>query len=114
MNQKWLGATDWHITIGNFTSMVIRGFANKVGGNCAVISSAKVLSEVGNDSKHTFSELYSRVARHEFGHLLGLEHCSGNQQCLMIYGNSFLEDADDMLCEQCRNKLNTDALRSNK
>ena len=108
--QKWIGVTDWNITIGNVLPMVMRGFAEKVGGNCAVVSSAKVLSEAKADSSYTFHELYSKVAKHEFGHLIGLEHCSNSQQCLITFGTFFLE-ADSDLCEQCRNKLPAKALK---
>ena len=76
LNQKWIAVTDWHITIGNVIPLLIRGFTSEVGGDCAVVSSVKVLSEAKADSSYTFQELYRRVAKHEFGHLIGLEHCA--------------------------------------
>lgn len=105
-SQKWIGVTDWHITIGNVMPMLIRGFTEGVGGNCAVVSSAKVLSEAKVDSIHTFQELYSRVVKHEFGHLTGLEHCP-NSKCLMTFGTSFLEIDGEL----CRNKLPAKSLK---
>lgn len=102
-NRKVIGVTDWAITIGNMVSMLIRGLAIDIGGSSAVASSYKVLLEAKADPTSDFDTLFSKVARHEFGHTLDLEHCE-DDHCLMTFGHNFSE-ANSTLCLQCAMKV---------
>lgn len=108
--KKIMGVTDVPLTINEFilpnmiNKMLVRGYANKVGERCAVISTFKIKSESENADEFKF--LLEKVSIHEFGHLLGLEHCE-NEHCLMVNGLkiSDFKARHIQLCDSCQEKL---------
>lgn len=57
-------------------------------------------------SKDKFYERVRKEVLHEFGHLLGLEHCD-NPKCVMSFSNSILDvdNKGETFCEKCMNKI---------
>ncbi len=51
------------------------------------------------------NELIEKEAKHEVGHILGLQHCSN--QCVMQFSNSLWEAKmkPSYLCESCKRKI---------
>lgn len=107
---KFIGVTDWCLTMGNRMAMPIRGYAIDLGGSSATLSSYKVLAEVKNKKEHTFEFMFSKVANHELGHLFGLPHCS-NEKCLLTFGNNFLQ-SENKLCQSCMHKIDAEFIKA--
>ncbi len=57
-------------------------------------------------SKDRFYERVRKEVLHEFGHLLGLEHCE-NPRCVMSFSNSVLDvdNKGERFCERCLSKI---------
>ncbi|WKN29767.1 matrixin family metalloprotease [Porifericola rhodea] len=111
-NVKFIGVTDWCLIIGNRMVMPIRGYAIDLGGSSATLSSYKVLAEVKNEKEHTFEFMFSKVANHELGHLLGLPHCS-NEKCLLTFGNNFLQ-SENKLCQSCMHEIDAEFVKTHQ
>jgi archaemetzincin len=67
-------------------------------GKSAIVSSFRLKS---NDAKVHFNRL-KKVTIHEFGHNLGLSHCS-NKHCVMTSANEKLSTIDNEEMELCKN-----------
>ena len=104
--------TDRKLTIsktpfdGNI-NYLIRGFALSVPGSLAIISTYKIKHE--SKSPGMFNMLLSKVSRHELGHLLGLEHCSYSNNCLMVSGYDVdrLHNPNYEICKNCMKQLDS-------
>ncbi len=98
-----IGITDHALTIGKrFLSpyYLIRGLANDSLGT-ATVSTFRIKNESENDKD--FVANLAKVAKHEFGHLLGMWHC-GNDACLMVDGYNFNKMSKNY-CKDCLNKI---------
>lgn len=83
----------------------IFGLGHRPGNTCIV--STFRLKKYG--SKNLISERIVKVALHELGHNLGLEHCTNNDECFMDGKSATLKEIDlekKWLCEKCSKKLN--------
>lgn len=88
--------------INKYADFGIMGLAFRPGKSC-VVSSFRLQHK---DSKTHFSRL-KKVAVHEFGHNLGLPHCS-NKKCVMtdaVESISTIDKANLDLCEECKKRL---------
>ncbi len=98
-----LGVTDKDIstTLGKYTDWGIFGLGY-MPGKAAVISMFR-LHKAGTLSK---TERLSRVAIHEVGHNLGLNHCI-TRFCIMadVKGQIRILDESKGFCKQCKNRL---------
>lgn len=79
----------------------VLGYGNKPGA-------ASVVSSFRLDTAHPrFYERLKKVALHELGHNMGLDHCPSDY-CLMRDANEKLSGIDQeglLLCESCKQKL---------
>ena len=76
----------------NFQSCIVSTFKLKRG-----VSQQKIL------------ERLEKVALHEIGHNLGLNHCTNNKECMMSAANGTIQQVDNekvWFCEKCRKQLN--------
>ena len=104
-NEFVIGITDSALTIGEkFLSpnYLIRGLAND-SLKIATISTYKIKNE--SESKIDFVSNLAKVVKHEFGHLLGMPHCS-SESCLMVNGYRF-DMMTENYCKDCINKIDT-------
>ena len=76
------------------------------GSSCAIVSTYLVKRQSQTQQAYEFR--LSKVALHEFGHTLGLAHCSYSPDCFMIRstpeGTEFY-NSTNKLCENCRRLL---------
>ena len=83
----------------------IFGLAYTPGSTC-VISTFRLKR---NAPKELFQARLVKVCLHEFGHNLGLKHCtSGDKRCLMNDAKGSIKVVDQeqvFLCEKCRKQL---------
>lgn len=80
----------------------IMGLAYRPGKSC-IVSTFRIKH---SNSKKYFSRL-KKVAVHEFGHNLGLSHCS-NTKCVMtdaVESIKTIDNANLKLCEVCQSKI---------
>lgn len=81
----------------------IMGLAYRPGNSC-IVSTFRIKSS--NETLY-FSRL-KKVSVHEFGHNLGLKHCS-NKKCVMtdaVENISTIDNANLKLCDNCFEKIN--------
>jgi archaemetzincin len=82
----------------------ILGLGYRPGTTC-VISTFRMR---GNVSEEKFIERLEKVALHEIGHNLGLQHCTANAQCLMNDAKGSIRQVDreqKEMCPSCLKKL---------
>ena len=83
----------------------IFGLASWPGKTC-IISTCRLQKNVSY--KKTLERL-EKVALHEIGHNLGLDHCTNNKQCMMNDACGTIKQVDNekvWFCEKCREQLN--------
>jgi len=83
----------------------IFGLGLRPGKTC-IISTCRLRKNV---SKQKTIERLEKVALHEIGHNLGLDHCSINKECMMNAANGTIQQVDNekvWFCEKCRKQLN--------
>jgi len=83
----------------------IFGLGSQPGRTC-IVSTFKLKREV---SQQKTLERLEKVALHEIGHNLGLNHCENNKECMMSAANGTIKQVDNekvWFCEKCRKQLN--------
>ena len=83
----------------------IFGLASWPGKTC-IISTCRLQKNVSY--KKTLERL-EKVALHEIGHNLGLDHCVNNKKCMMNDACGTIKQVDNekvWFCEKCREQLN--------
>lgn len=87
---------------------LVRGFAESVPGNLAIISTYKLKHEQSENAP--YHKLLIKTVRHEMGHLIGLHHCN-ETGCLMNTGgfnnNVQFLDLDYKIGAKCQNLLDS-------
>lgn len=74
-------------------------------GKVCVISTFRLKNNVPVSKMH---ERLTKVALHEIGHNLGLEHCTSGTNCMMNAANGSVKEIDKerlWFCDKCRRKL---------
>ena len=82
----------------------ILGLGYRPGSVC-VISTFRMKR---NATKQKILERLEKVALHEIGHNLGLDHCKNNKLCLMNDANGTIAQVDRervWLCDNCKKKI---------
>jgi len=82
----------------------ILGLGLRPGKTC-IISTFRMRNNV---SKQKTLERLEKVALHEIGHNLGLNHCTNNKQCMMNDANGTIKQVDNekvWFCEKCWNLI---------
>ena len=82
----------------------ILGLGLRPGKTC-IISTFRMRKNV---SKQKTLERLEKVALHEIGHNLGLDHCTNNKQCMMNDANEKIKQVDNekvWFCEKCWNQI---------
>lgn len=97
-----LTAADISTTKGDVFDWGILGLAN-IAGTACVISAFRTHKGVGRDAARV---RLAKVAVHEIGHTLGLQHCP-TRGCLMedAQGKVATTDREADLCDACRRRL---------
>ncbi|HXA01279.1 MAG TPA: zinc-dependent metalloprotease family protein [Cytophagaceae bacterium] len=98
---KIIGLTDYDISTNknNNPHYGIFGLAF-IGGESCVVSSFRL-----NKLSTLFDMRLSKLAVHEIGHTLGLDHCASSEKCFMTSAKGKLKNIDQeelKLCDNCR------------
>lgn len=83
----------------------IFGLGLRPGKTC-IISTYRLSKNV---SKQKTLERLEKVALHEIGHNLGLNHCTNNKECMMNDANGTIKQVDKekvWFCEKCNKQIN--------
>ena len=83
----------------------IFGLGLRPGKTC-IISTHRLHANV---SKQKTLERLEKVALHEIGHNLGLDHCTNNKECMMNDANGTIKQVDAekvWFCEKCNKQIN--------
>lgn len=83
-----------------FTEWGIFGLGSRPGTTC-VISTFRLKKKV---SKAKLLDRLKKVALHEIGHNLGLEHCTNNKECMMTSASETIKQVDRekiWFCSKC-------------
>lgn len=89
-----------HRKSSEFTEWGVFGLGFRPGTTC-VISTFRLKKNV---SKAKFLERLKKVALHEIGHNLGLEHCTNDKKCLMTSASGTVKQVDIekvWFCSKC-------------
>jgi archaemetzincin len=87
-----------------FPEWGVFGLGFRPGKTC-VISTFRLKKNV---SKTKFLERLKKVALHEIGHNLGLEHCTNDQECMMTSASGTVKQVDRekiWFCSKCWNQI---------
>lgn len=82
----------------------IFGLGLRPGKTC-IISTHRLSKNV---SKQKTLERLEKVALHEIGHNLGLNHCTNNKECMMNDANGTIKQVDKekvWFCEKCKKQI---------
>jgi archaemetzincin len=74
-------------------------------GNTCVVSTFRLKRKVSNSKAE---ERLRKVAIHEIGHNLGIDHCTSDPECLMNDANGTVKQIDKerfFICEACRKSV---------
>ena len=74
-------------------------------GKICIISTFRLRKDV---SKQKTLERLEKVALHEIGHNLGLDHCTNNKECMMNDANGKIKKVDNekvWFCEKCMKQI---------
>jgi len=101
-----LTSVDISTTKGSVSDWGIMGLAT-IEGRVSVLSSFRCRRKVQNANQATVR--LGKVAVHEVGHSLGLDHCR-THGCIMHdgEGSALTVDTEYDLCERCRSRLSRD------
>jgi archaemetzincin len=93
-----------HRKSSNFTEWGIFGLGYRPGTTC-IISTFRLKKNV---SKAKLLDRLKKVALHEIGHNLGLEHCTNNKECMMTSASETIKQVDRekiWFCKKCWNTI---------
>jgi archaemetzincin len=93
-----------HRKSSEFPEWGVFGLGYRPGSTC-VISTFRLKKNV---SKAKFLERLKKVALHEIGHNLGLEHCTNNKECMMTSASGTVKQVDKekiWFCSKCWNLI---------
>ena len=94
-----------HRKSNDFPEWGVFGLGFRPGTTC-VISTFRLKKKV---SKAKFLDRLKKVALHEIGHNLGLEHCTNNKECLMNDAGGTVKQVDRekvWFCSKCWSLIN--------
>jgi archaemetzincin len=93
-----------HKKSNNFPEWGVFGLGFRPGTTC-VISTFRLKKKV---SKAKFLDRLKKVALHEIGHNLGLEHCTNDKDCMMTSASGTVKQVDRekiWFCSKCWNQI---------
>ena len=93
-----------HRKSSDFPEWGVFGLGFRPGKTC-VISTFRLKKNVSNGK---FLERLKKVALHEIGHNLGLEHCTNNKECMMTSASGTVKQVDNeriWFCSKCWNQI---------
>lgn len=99
-----LTQSDISHTSGENQDWGIMGLAFRPGKSC-VVSTYRTFKNADSDQRK--KERLQKVSIHEFGHTLGLPHCTDSKICLMrsAEGKSSTVDEVSKFCKSCESKI---------
>ena len=93
-----------HKKSNDFPEWGVFGLGFRPGTTC-VVSTFRLKKNVSN---RKFLERLKKVALHEIGHNLGLEHCTNNKECMMTSASGTVKQVDKekiWFCSKCWNLI---------